>query len=547
MAHLQPQSVAAGPTLARQLRLTSIRGFMPDTVALSGEQVRELWAARFREKGPDHPFWLYTHIPFCPQICSFCQCSTSLRKSDQQVTDYLRWIEGEIEFFSEVAATGLVKFQYVGGGTPNILSEPQLERLLGKLNRHFRFDPRSRRTFEFLPSDLRPQTLSLVRDFGFNRLSCGVQSWNSETLKAVNRSEVGLNELGRTIQSAYDLGYDEFNLDLIHGIGQEAEGRFLQGLLKVLALQPTTVTIHHIIPTPTNPVFASVAEELAAYAAFEKLEQRLGDAVGQGFPEFQWVLRPNSWILVNRRFREKPEFSYWYYSDNERIHIDMLSFGRFAHSNILGEICYENLSMAEEYAAAHSTYKAFRKTPVVDAALDTVTDLVGDGRCDPAPIRGRHGDAAFAPLEPVLDDLERQGRVVKREGCWETVSNDGVFIDPFWALIEAAMRDMDAAWTTPMGKQTDEAIRVGNGERYLLVFIEEISPDRRYFAQRGKLGIYYRHPTQDKAPDADQERCVDELMRGFLSEIEQLLAKAPNISPRAARARLRRERFAPSS
>jgi coproporphyrinogen III oxidase-like Fe-S oxidoreductase len=517
-----------------------MRGFMPETVWLTGEQVREIWGNHFRDKGPGHPFWLYSHIPFCPQICSFCQCSTSLRKSDRQVAAYLEWIEGEIDFLSATSETGLVQFQYVGGGTPNILSEAQLEWLLGKLNRHFHFAPSSRRTFEFLPSGLRPETLPLVRSFGFNRLSCGVQSWSGDTLKAVNRSEAGLDELGRTIQTAYDLGFDEVNLDLIHGIGQETSDRFLEGLLHVLALRPTTVTIHHVIPTPTNPVFASVAEELAAHAVFETLEQRLGEAVAKRFPHMQWILRPNSWIVVDHEFRTGPEFSYWYFSDNERIHMNMLSFGRFAHSNILGQLCYENLSHAERYDPNEASYHAFRKTPAIDAALDLITDLVGDRRSDLTPIRERYGTDGLRLLESVLVRLQNAGRVVQRDGCWEPVQTDGVFIDPFWPLMEAAMQEMSGSWTTPLGKQVENAIRIGNGERALLVFIEPIRPDGRYFAAMGRLGIYYRHVTQ--TPAADQNGWVDALMAEFLEQVRALVERAPDISPRAATAQLRRQR-----
>src|SRR5207302_5711039 len=185
-----------------KIRLTSIRAFMPNTVRLTGRGLREFWTKRFEDRGPGHRYWLYTHIPFCPQICSFCQCSTSLRKSDDQVAAYLQWLEGEIEFFSNVSQPGLIQFQYVGGGTPNLLSEPQLERLLGTINRHFRFTSASRRTFEFLPSALRPDTLPLVHAHGFNRLSCGVQSWSDQTLKEVNRSRAGLDEAGRQTQQA---------------------------------------------------------------------------------------------------------------------------------------------------------------------------------------------------------------------------------------------------------------------------------------------------------------------------------------------------------
>lgn len=522
-----------------------MRGFMPDTESLTGEQVRAIWADRFDDKGPGHPFWLYTHIPFCPQICTFCQCSTSLKRSDRQVEHYLQWLEGEIDFLAETARDGVVKYQYIGGGTPNLLSEPQLEWLLGKLNRHFAFAPGSRRTFEFLPSGLRPETLPLVRAFGFNRLSCGVQSWSSATLKAVNRSQAGLDEIGRTIQGAYDLGFDEVNLDLIHGIGQETSGDFLEGLLQVLARRPTTVTIHHVIPTATNPVFATVEEELAAHASFETLEQRLGEAVAQRFPHVQWVLRPNSWILVDRSFWKGESFSHWYYSDNERIHIDMLSFGRFAHSNVLGQVLYENLSQAERYDAREASYKTFRKTPVVDAALDLITDLVGDRRSDLAPIRARYGAAALGPLESALEQLRGEGRVAERDGAWEAVATDGVFIDPFWPILETAMQAMSESWTLPLGKQAENAIPIGSGDRVLLVFIEKISPDKRYFCQLGRLGIYYRHADPTQAGAAGD--WIDALMREFLERVRPLVARVPTISPRAATAQLRRELAAVAS
>ena len=107
MANLQPRTFSADGGLPHGIRLTSIRGFMSDTVRLTGHQVREIWQKRFQEKGPAHRYWLYTHIPFCPQICTFCQCSTSLRKSDRQVADYLHWLEGEIDFLKDTSESGL--------------------------------------------------------------------------------------------------------------------------------------------------------------------------------------------------------------------------------------------------------------------------------------------------------------------------------------------------------------------------------------------------------------------------------------------------------
>ena len=511
---------------------------MGNAASLTGQQVREIWKARFKDQGTEHPYWLYTHIPFCPQVCSYCQCSTALRKSDQEVATYLQWLEGEIDFLADASASGLAKFQYIGGGTPNLLSESQLEWLLGKLNQQFRFAPGSRRTFEFLPSALRPETLPLVRSFGFNRLSCGVQSWSGETLKAVNRSKVGLDQLGRTVQDAYDLGFDELNLDLIYGIGKETRKQFLEGLLHVSALRSTTVTIHNVIPTATNPVFATTEEELAAHAEFERLEESIGEAVARQFPHLEWVLRPNSWTLVDRRFRKGPEFSYWYYSDNERIHIDMLSFGRFAHSNILGQITYENLSTSERYNPEEASYRSFCKTPAVDAALDLITDLVGDRHGALPSIRERYGADALNLLQPVLERLHREGALVQRNGSWAPVQTDGVFIDPLWPLLETAMRETVGSWSVPMSAAKAGGIRLGAGGHSLEVFIEQRKPDKPYFSEMGNLGIYYRAPGQGSA--ADQSGWVEELMGDFLVQVGQLLEEIPGISAKAATARLHR-------
>jgi hypothetical protein len=272
------------------------------------------------------------------------------------------------------------------------------------------------------------------------------------------------------------------------------------------------------------------------------LEHRLGESVAQRFPDVQWVLRPNSWILVDRAFRTSPDFSLWYFSDNERIHIDMLSFGRFAHSNILGQIVYENLADAERYDPRQASYHAFRKTPAVDAALDLVTDLVGDRRSDLAPIRARHGADGLHPLEPVLARLEADGRVVRQGDDCEAVGTDGVFIDPFWPLLEAAMQDLAQGWTMPLGKQIENAIPIGTGDRCLLVFVEKARPEERYFKQMGQLGIYYRFPTHEQP--GDQVPWVEELMRGFLDDLQRLVDRAPDISPRAAIGQLRRARSA---
>jgi coproporphyrinogen III oxidase-like Fe-S oxidoreductase len=539
MAHLQPRISPEAHGLPRKLRLTDIRGFMPRTEELSGNDIRAFWAKRFAAQGPNHPFWLYTHIPFCPQICSYCQCSTSLKKSDAQLDRYLDWLEGEIEHFSGVAADGAARFQYIGGGTVNILSEPQLARVLGKLNDRFTFADGARRSFEFLPSSLRPETLPLVRSFGFNRLSCGVQSWSPQTLRVVNRDAGGLSDLGQTLETARKLGFDEVNLDLIHGIGSESPKLFAEGLRRVLALRPSTVTIHRVIPTQGNPVFGSVEDELANQRAFEALDQTIGSLLAAEFPNIQWLLRPNSWTLVERDFRESSRFSTWYYSDNERLHIDMLSVGRFAHSNIQGSVFYENRSFADEYDPNEKSYHAFVKAPVIDAAQDVVVDLVGEQRTDLGEVGARHGEEAVSALLPALRQLESEGLATHAGDLWTSRHSDGVFIDAFRPILEAAIREIGGPWESPKHRATEGAITLGTGSQQLLVFLEKVDPERRYFTVLGdEVGVYYRRPHGE----GDDISFAAALMEPFLDELRALMASRPDLGPRRLAGELRRRR-----
>src|SRR5437879_1967174 len=149
---------------------------------------------------------------------------------------------------------------------------------------------------------------------------------------------------------------------------------------------------HIRVPAEQSPSRHAAA---GACPRLQPPEPRRG-SVARRFPHLEWVLRPNCWVVVDRRFRQGSKFSYWYFSDNERLHIDMLSVGRFAHSNILGQVFYENLSSAERYDPDEASYAAFLKTPVIDAALDAITDLVGDRSCDLVPIGARYGRHSVA-------------------------------------------------------------------------------------------------------------------------------------------------------
>jgi len=215
----------------------------------------------------------------------------------------------------------------------------------------------------------------------------------------------------------------------------------------------------------------------------------------------------------------------------------MLSVGRFAHSNILGQVFYENLSYAERYDPDEASYAAFLKTPVIDAAMDAITDLVGDRSCDLAPIAARYGRSSVEVVERVLERLERERLVRCRDHRWEPVHTDGVFIDPFLPLLETALEGVPPPWSAPGTREAERGIAVSRGARSLLVFIERIRPEQRYFTQIGKLGIYYRDTSA--APVRDEDGLAEQLMDAVVEDVRRLVEQTPNIGPKEATARLR--------
>ena len=315
--------------------------------------------------GPGTPFWLYTHIPFCPQICNFCQCSTSLRKSDRP---------GRRRISSGSTARSTCWPPPAPAASPSTSMSVEARRTSSPTRSSSGcWDaqpplPFRRRTadarFEFLPSSLRPETLPLVRAFGFNRLSCGVQSWSGDTLKTVNRSAQGLDDLGHTIQTAR-YARARRGQSRSHPRHRQGEQRSLSRRPAPGAGPPSDDGDHP--SRHPNADQSGVRDHRRGVGRARRLRDRCSSASARPSPAaFQtWNgccgRTPGSWSTAVSG--AEPDFSYWYYSDNERIHIDMLSVGRFAHSNILGQICYENLSHADRYDPSEASYHAFRSRP----------------------------------------------------------------------------------------------------------------------------------------------------------------------------------------
>jgi oxygen-independent coproporphyrinogen-3 oxidase len=195
------------------------------------------------------PGGLYIHIPFCLQKCRYCNFYSI---SDQALIPvYLRALEAEIA--SLAGATLRFDTLYIGGGTPSLLSARQLERLIRLVRRHLEIAPGSEITLEVNPGTTTASRLQAYRQAGVNRLSIGVQSFNSQHLKALGRLHSAA-ENEDTVRAARITGFDSISLDLIYGIFGQTAAQLAQDLDQTVALDPDHVSAYTLTIEPETPL-----------------------------------------------------------------------------------------------------------------------------------------------------------------------------------------------------------------------------------------------------------------------------------------------------
>lgn len=154
----------------------------------------------------------YIHIPFCQQICPYCDFNKYHLKG-QPVDDYLKALAKEIQLATEHAPDN-VETVFIGGGTPTVLTLRQMEFLLDTINRYLKPSPSAEFTIEANPGTVHYDLLHLMYQNGVNRLSFGVQSFDEKLLKKLGRIH-SLRDIYRSIDLARSAGFTNISIDLM--------------------------------------------------------------------------------------------------------------------------------------------------------------------------------------------------------------------------------------------------------------------------------------------------------------------------------------------
>lgn len=224
------------------------------TAAFGPDQYRS-WAAKHTTTGARHALSIYVHLPFCRTLCFYCACNKIATKNSGKAKQYLDYLHREItmqgELFGRQHGHHRVTQMHWGGGTPTFYEASELSRLFDQLRATYDFADDGEFSIEVDPRTVDASGIAALRGMGFNRISLGVQDFDPEVQRAVNRVQSEAQTLA-VMEAARHEGFSSINVDLIYGLPKQNPLTFSHTLDRVIAANPGRVAVYNYAHLPSR-------------------------------------------------------------------------------------------------------------------------------------------------------------------------------------------------------------------------------------------------------------------------------------------------------
>lgn len=369
---------------------------------------------------------IYIHIPFCRQACRYCDFFFSV--SLKYVDEYVESLKKEIELRAGEKPGSEMETLYLGGGTPSVLSEIHLEKILNTIHTHFTFVENAEWTIECNPDDLSPAYLEQLRNKGFNRISIGIQSFIEKDLELMRRSHNAL-QAEQSVKDAAAAGFENITMDLIYGVPNQSLREWEQNIKKALALPISHISAYHLTFEPGT-----------VFDHWRKKGRLLPVLEEESVNQFQ-VLRS---LLLERGF-DHYEISNFALNGNRSAHnmlywsgLPYLGLGPSAHSYDGTDRSW-NIASLKKYMEGTSTGSGFSETEELSDREKyhdyLITSLRTRWGADPEYISQQFGGDIFRHFEGKTKSFLEKGTLWTTEGH--------VAIQPdHWLLTDHILREL---------------------------------------------------------------------------------------------------------
>ena len=298
---------------------------------------------------------IYIHIPFCKQACHYCNFhfSTQLKGMDDMVDAIVQ----EIWLTRDHLPTTKLASLYFGGGTPSLLTDRQLGKIMDTVHKQYQMSTVAEITLEANPDDINLKKVSMWKALGINRLSVGIQSFFDKDLEAMNRSHNGVHAT-RCVEDARAGGIETLSIDLIYGAHTTTKDMWLANIQKALQLEVNHISAYcltvedhtalsHFVRKGTVPP----VDEDKAFDQYQVLVQQL-NSHGWHHYEVSNFAQPGQYAVHNTKYWKGQPY---------------LGIGPAAHSYLEGQRGW-NIAHNPQYVAAIAQGKVPRTTEALTDA-----------------------------------------------------------------------------------------------------------------------------------------------------------------------------------
>ena len=200
-------------------------------------------------KGFDNVYGIYIHIPFCKSKCKYCDFASFSGKENIH-NDYILKLTKDIQKRRGVSADTI----YIGGGTPSVLSEENLQTLLESIRDNICFAHNGEFTVEVNPGTVTRRKAELMREYGVNRVSMGAQSFSDEELRILGRIH-SVEDTERTYSLLRDVGFANINLDLMYALPGQSMNSFVSSVDRMISLSPEHISCYGLKIEEDTPYY----------------------------------------------------------------------------------------------------------------------------------------------------------------------------------------------------------------------------------------------------------------------------------------------------
>lgn len=277
---------------------------------------------------------LYIHIPFCVKKCKYCDFNSYVARD--LIPNYMSALKKEISLYKSMGRS--VKTIYIGGGTPTILAEKDLESLILCIQENFKVDADVEFTVEANPGTLTCKKLTTLKNLGVNRLSLGLQAYQDGLLRMMGRIHT-VKDFEQSFHDARDAGFDNINVDVIFGLPRQTLSDFMQTLEKVVKLSPEHISCYSLTVEEGTEFYRLL--KMGALELPDEITEREMYHKGEAYLKERGYIHYEISNFAKPGRMSRHNMVYWQYGD-------YLGLGAGAHS-FIDRCRYYNFYSPEKY------------------------------------------------------------------------------------------------------------------------------------------------------------------------------------------------------